>query len=419
MKFTQTNVNKLPAPKGGDVTIWDEALPGFGIRFRNGGAGTYIIRYRLNGKQQRLPLGAVAQVTLEDAQIEAKQLFAKVAKAVDPAEERRVATAAALNKAAAAQTIGLLAPLFIASQEAKGRVKSYLDENRRSLYRLDKDGVQDAYFAELHGFAPDAVTRRMIAAELNEINADCGPIAMTRCRAHLHKFWNWAIAQGYVDGGNPVSGTEKFNPKARDRRHNAKELAIIWRESDDDNDYDVIQKLVMLTGARRNQIGALKRKEVNRDERLITLVGPGRSKNGTKFLLPVSKQALALINLVWDRRDDKSNYLFGNGGDNGGGFSGWSNCAANFADNIRSLIEEDYWLHDFRRTFQTIGQTELKIPLHITDACLNHIGGVATAGSKKHYNFAEYFDEKVKAMNQWGNYIEGVVGRKANLKVAA
>jgi hypothetical protein len=76
-------------------------------------------------------------------------------------------------------------------------------------------------------------------------------------------------------------------------------------------------------------------------------------------------------------------------------------------------------MHDFRRTFQTVGQTELKIPLHITDACLNHIGGVATAGSKKHYNFAEYIDEKVEAMNRWGDYIEGVVSRKANLKIAA
>jgi integrase len=28
----------------------------------------------------------------------------------------------------------------------------------------------------------------MVATELNEIAADHGPIAMSRCRAHLHKF---------------------------------------------------------------------------------------------------------------------------------------------------------------------------------------------------------------------------------------
>jgi hypothetical protein len=47
MKFTQTNVNayKLPATAGNDFTIWDDAMPGFGIRFRDGKpSGSWIIK---------------------------------------------------------------------------------------------------------------------------------------------------------------------------------------------------------------------------------------------------------------------------------------------------------------------------------------------------------------------------------------
>ena len=399
MKFTQSSVNKLRPPEGAtDITIWDEAMPGFGVRFRNGGAGVYIIQFRdrKSGKPEKLQLGKVAKVELDEAQIEAKQHFADVARGENPAQKRRDA----VGKAATTATIGHLAPLFLTAQEAKGRVRTYLDENRRSLFRVNKEGEQDAYFSELHQYAPDAVTRRMIAVELNEIADDCGPVAMSRCRAHLHRFWNWAISQGFVEGGNPVAGTEKFDPKTRDRQHSETELRQIWAASSDDNDYDVIQKLIALTAARRNQIGQLKRSEVARNAMRIELSGPGRSKNGTTFLLPLSQQALVLINKVWDRRKDDTGYLFGEGGN--GGFSGWSNAAIAFKKRLPEDFK-DYWLHDFRRTFQNVGQDKLKIALHITDACMNHIAGEATKGSRKHYNFAQYWDEKLAAMQVWGD----------------
>jgi hypothetical protein len=109
VKFTQTNVRKLAAPEGTkDLTIYDEAMPGFGIRFRNGGIGNYVIVFRCKktGKQERLPLGSVAKIELEAAQIEAKQHFADVAKGENPAQKRRDAA----GKAAATVTIGQLAP---------------------------------------------------------------------------------------------------------------------------------------------------------------------------------------------------------------------------------------------------------------------------------------------------------------------
>jgi integrase len=404
VKFTQTYVGKLRPPEGkNDITIWDESMEGFGIRFRNGKPGVYVIQFRdrIKGKQEKITLGKVTKITLDAAQIAAKQHFAKIASGENPAEERR----AAVSKVATTITIGQLVPKFIVSQEQKGRTKNYLDETRRSLFRIDDDGQQNAYFKELHQFAPDDVTRRMVAAELDEIAADHGLIAMTRCRAHLHKFWNWAIAKGYVDGGNPVTGTEKFNPKTRDRQHSEEELRLIWAASNDDNDFDVIQKLIMLTGARRSQIGQLKRAEVKHNEQIIRLQGVGRSKNGTTFVLPLSTQAMALITEVWDRRTDDTGYLFGEGGEFG--FSGWSKGFAAFKKRLGDTVE-DYWLHDYRRTFQNIAQDKLKIDLHITESCMNHVGGVAKAGAKKHYNFAEYADQKREAMQVWGDYIERI-----------
>jgi len=405
MEFTKSNVKTLRPPEGkSDITIFDDAMPGFGIRFRDGGAGTYVIQWRCKktNKPERLPFNKVAKVDLVEAQTWAKRHFEDISRGGNPAAAKREEAA----KAASKETIGKIAPMFIISQEQKGRTTDYLAAVRRSLFRVGDDGQQNAYFMELHQFAPDEVTRRMVAAELDEIAADHGLIAMTRCRAHLHKFWNWAIAKGYVDGGNPVTGTEKFNPKTRDRQHSEEELRLIWAASNDENDFDVIQKLIMLTGARRSQIGQLKRDEVKRNEQVIRLQGVGRSKNGTTFVLPLPTQAMALITKVWDRRDDETGYLFGEGGEFG--FSGWSKGFAAFKKRLGDTVD-DYWLHDYRRTFQNIGQDKLKIDLHITEACMNHVGGVAKAGAKKHYNFAEYADQKREAMQVWGDYIERIV----------
>lgn len=414
MKFSQANVRKLAAPAGkADITIWDDALPGFGIRFRNGGGGVFVIQYFVNGAQAKLGLGKVAQVALDDAQAEARQHFATVAKKVDP----RVARAQTMAKAKSGGSLAGFIPGYLSHLETKGRVGSYLDENRRSL-----GGVNDrrgnpvkGYFCDLHRFNLDDVTRAMVAEELEEMVADRGPIAMTRSRAHLHAFWAWAISSGYCEHGNPVAGTLKYDSARRDRQHSERELMLIWKASNQANDYDVIQQLIMLTGARRNQIGQLKRREVKHNEGHIKLQGPGRSKNGTTFLLPISTQAIRLLNTVWDRRQDDSGYLFGECG--GEGFSGWSQSAARFKDRLDDEVD-DYWLHDYRRTFQNIGQTKLKIPLHVTEACMNHISGEANKGAKKHYNFAEYYDEKVEAMQRWGDFVETTVG-KSRSRLAA
>jgi integrase len=404
--LTETNVHNLTAPAGkADHIVWDRDLSGFGVRLRGSAKGTFHFQYFIHGKPRKMKLGKVGAVSLEDAKAEAKQAAAKVAVGNDPALER-------VAKATKSKTaFGELIPAFLAWKEVEKCSPNYLSELKRSLNNR---------FKHLHRFHPDDVTRKMISPLLDEIVEENGPVAMTRSRAHLQSFFTWGIQKGYVEHGNPVSGTLKFDPAKRDRQHTEKELALIWKHSDDDVDFDVIQKLIALTGARRSQIGSLKRKEVDREARLITLKGQGRSKNGETFLLPISKQALVLLDMVWDRRDDKTGYLFGEAGSKGG-FSGWSKTKPLFEEKIAGKVD-DYWLHDFRRTFENLGQQKCGLQLIHLEACMNHLGGEAKKGVRAHYNFQDYVDEKIDAMDKWGNFVEGIVGSikaKPNLKMVA
>src|SRR6266566_5840609 len=92
--FTEANIRLIEPPAGiVDYVCWDPATPGFGVRIQNGGAGTFIVQYRVGDRQRRQSLGRVGKVTLRAAKDMAQQMFSQIANRIDPAVERAKATA--------------------------------------------------------------------------------------------------------------------------------------------------------------------------------------------------------------------------------------------------------------------------------------------------------------------------------------
>jgi integrase len=93
----------------------------------------------------------------------------------------------------------------------------------------------------------------------------------------------------------PAATTNKHfdDAKSRDRVLADRELAIVWHALPD-SDYGAIVKLLILTGQRREEIGALRRSEVDLEELVIALP-PERTKNGRPHEVPLSKPALAIL----------------------------------------------------------------------------------------------------------------------------
>ncbi len=122
------------------------------------------------------------------------------------------------------------------------------------------------------------------------------------------------------------------------------ELVAIWQTLGDD-DYGDICRLLILTGARHDEIGSLSRSEINLDQKQIELPEV-RTKNGLAHIIPLSPMALAIIK----KREPRggSDFVFGRGE---GGFSGWSQSKNRLEKKLG--IDEDWVLHDFRRTLST------------------------------------------------------------------
>lgn len=93
-----------------DYVVWDDELPGFGLRVFASGKRSYVIQYRSAGRSRRYAIGLHGVWTPETARKEARVQLGKVAQGENPAEERQ------LNRNA--MTVKQLADQYIKAMEA-------------------------------------------------------------------------------------------------------------------------------------------------------------------------------------------------------------------------------------------------------------------------------------------------------------
>jgi integrase len=412
MKFTAVNVLKMRAPAGvADHFEWDDATPGFGIRFRDGGHGTFIVKFFVNGKQGKMSLGKVGQISFDDAKTAAQRQLATVKIEKKNPLVERAKEAAAAGEDFTAQIDAFLGELANGVEGGRRpRSPHYVIQVKSSLRVLLKD---------LHIYKLGDIKRRTVVTALDLIHEERGYRAAGCAQAHLSSYYGFCIRKGY-EGFNPVDGTERRNSKARVRKHSPHELLLIWRATEEPTRFNRIVRLLMLTGMRKTVIADLMRDEVKLDRHLIDIPRVfGKAKNGEEFLLPMSRQVEAMVR---DAMKLSNRDLIFSRGDDEGGFGCWTRMKEELDERITELNggqEIPHWVfHDFRRTFRSLGFDICKIPDNIADVCLYHIGE-AKKGLNGVYNKATYLDEKRDAMQRWADFIDELVHGKREFKVVS
>ena len=93
-KLTKRLADAATAAKG-ELFLWDDELPGFGLRVKASGAKSFLVQYRnANGRSRRLTVGRYGVLTVEEGRKAAKLALAEVVKGADPAESRKLARGA-------------------------------------------------------------------------------------------------------------------------------------------------------------------------------------------------------------------------------------------------------------------------------------------------------------------------------------
>ena len=382
MKLTTTSIRSLTLRRQREKTFFDVDLPGFGVRVRSGGSKSFVVQYKFGARHRRLTLGTISGLDLGKARATAKDLLAAVRLGRDPASEKLEA------RAEAAETFGALLPRYLARQRAKLKPRSYVETERHLLVTAKP----------LHSHPVKKLDRRVIAMRLAAAAESSGPVAANRLRASLSTYFTWLAREGLVEV-NVVANTNRAPENgARSRVLADIELRDIWCAAGDDR-YGAIVKLLMLTGARRDEIASLQWSEIDLDGALIVLP-PARVKNRRIHEIPLAPAALEILQAQPHRTTD---FVFGHVGQSG--FQGWSKAKAELDARLRLPA---WRLHDLRRTTSTIMHDRLDVPPHIVEAVLGHVSG-HKAGVAGHYNYAKYQQAKRAALTLWADHLAKVV----------
>jgi integrase len=393
VKLNRTTVKALRLPAGRtDHVVWDDELPGFGLRLRATGARTFVVQYDIGGKSRKVSLGSPSQVNPGQARETARAILAKVRLGRDPAAEKNAA------RAQLAETFGALLPRYLAYHRAKNRPRSYREVVRYLL----------VHCKSLHARPVTVIARRDVALLLSELVTTSGPSAANKARASLAAFYTWLLREGITEV-NPVSHTNKAAERSRDRVLSDDELVAVWRAAGDLGEYGTIVRLLLLTGSRRDEIGNLQRSEIDLERALITLP-TSRVKNNTPHEVPLTAPALTLLEQQLRERPKEAKAVFGRTK------RGWQNWSASKRElNARLGTAVAPWtLHDLRRSVSTILHDHLGIEPHIVEAILNHQGH--KSGPAGVYNRSSYRSQKRRALELWAEHVLTLVeGRAATV----
>jgi integrase len=402
-RLTPPQVSALTLPPGKtDALYFDDTVPGLALRVRAGGKKSWVFQYRIGNKQRRLAFGTASALTPHEARKRAAHLHAEVKLGRDPSGDKSKA------RARASETFGAILPLFLARQEERLRPRAFVEVGRHLKHHAKR----------LHHLPLAEIARRDVAGVLTAVAAQLSGASANRVRSSLSAVFSWCIREGLLDS-NPAAWTERREEVARTRLLTGDELREIWAALRDDAYGDIV-RLLVLCGARREEIGGLRRSEVNLDKGLIVLP-PERTKNHREFEIVLSPPALAILKsrprLTWP--DGSScEFVFGRGVR---GFSDWVGAKADLDQRIMAARKAKpvdampaWTLHDIRRLVSTTLHDRLGVAPHVAESILGHVGH--KSGVAGRYNLATYRSEKAAALALWAEHVLSVVeGRKSKI----
>ncbi len=193
---------------------------------------------------------------------------------------------------------------------------------------------------------------------------------------------------------NPVIGVSKRKVETpRDRTLSTDELVAVWRAFEKLPELPrAYFRVVLLTGARRNEVGRMAWSEVDLDAALWRLPGE-RNKSARPFEIPLSPTVVETLRML----PRLGPLVFALDGHRPMTLHPWIERLR------RDAALVDVRLHDFRRTVRT-GLAELGIPFEIAERVLNH----AMPGLQAVYNRHNYTAEKRRALQLWAAHVVAV-----------
>jgi integrase len=380
-KLSKTVVERIKAA-GQDVVVWDDALPGFGVRVKPSGVRSYIIQYRNRdtGASKRLTIGQHGPLlTFDQAKKQARATLADAMRGGDPVEMRKTARRA--------PTVADLAADYLERHAVpKKRPKSVRD---------DRAMLDNIILPKLGTKKVDAIGRRDV--EAIHVAMQDRPYQANRVLSLLSKMFSLAIEWRWRPD-NPAKGVERYEEQKRDRWLSDDELRRLCKVLDEHTNTRAANavRLQLLTGSRLGEVLSSRKEDFDLDRGVWTKPSHQTKQKRTEYL-PLGTQALALVTSIIETSAPDSAFLFP--GDKPG--QPLREIKKFWATTMRRAGITNYRRHDNRHTYAS-HLVSSGLSLEIVGRLLGH----TTATTTKRY--AHLADDPLRAAtDRFGSKIAG------------
>ncbi len=227
-KLTKRTVEALNIT-GKDYFIWDDDIPGFGVRVLPSGRKGYVVQYKVGGRHgetRRKALGLHGVLTAEEARVEARKWLGERAMGKDPIAEQAANRAAETIEQLCERYLDATVRSLVLGKGGRPKKPSTLSTDRGRIKRhivplLGKKKVRELSAVDVARFIRDITTGKTAADERTGrygraiVKGGAGTAARTA--GLLSGIMAFAVQEG-IRSDNPCHGVRKPAGAMRQRR---------------------------------------------------------------------------------------------------------------------------------------------------------------------------------------------------------
>jgi integrase len=390
MPLTDAAIKKLKPIEGKRHSKTD--VGGLLLDITPGGVKSWIFRYRMNGKREKVVIGRYPDVSLKEARGERDKLAAVVRSGRSPFMEKKLAR----EGSSANPTVKEFAERYYKEQVEK----NWKDPKHIRRY-LDKEILPAFGSAQLKDVTP------MDVQKLVYRKRDNGQVAAAiQIRGVIKRIYDYAI-ETHLAISNPAAMVlTRYIGKARKRSRvlTADEIRRYLRTIYDSNirrQFKLALHIILLTLVRKSELLFAKWEHID-FKGGEWLIPAGNSKMGKPHIVYMSKQVVELFEELKKLAPDDSPLVL----------PGRGRITKPFAKNaLNKALEgltfekmEPLTIHDLRRTGATL-LTEKGFNRDVIEKALAH----EHEGIRAVYIIAEYAEQRKQMLQWWADFVSGLL----------
>jgi integrase len=366
---------------------------------------SFVFRYKMSGRTREAGLGGYPAVSLAEARDRARDAVALKAKGIDPLEAKAKSKAdAAIDHATFEQASNALLK-HLCEQRADSRFplktarQWHAGFKNHVLPKIGKIDVRELRHAHIAGvLAPLANGKGKTKRE-----AKGGPTVASRLRSRIERVIDFACAHGFRDPDqvNPARIEllrDVLGKQPTATHHAAAPLAevpgIYQRLAQETDTISNTIRFLILTACRLREVLDARFDEIDLAARAFS-IPPSRSKTGAPHVVPLSDEAMAIIEAQMARRC--SDVVFP-------GRFGSALATSTCAPALKRIGITNTTLHGFRSSFRDWASEIGGIEDNVAELSLNHKVGNAV---QQAYFRTTLFDKRKVAMAAYADWLQG------------